>query len=415
MVRTFFSDLTGANCRLGDQALVSLSASEDIDADYDTASAVTIAPGGPCAKGAVVQSIEGGLSTGHWVIEDPVVNRSGERTWRRRAGAGYAHVPLVAYHLRRKGYLEARATLSKATCGADHYPPRFCTTQRYAQICAEIDAAYHSDKTISSQEALKRRRAWIPVHGAEYIFAQVCRWVGLACQFDARLDCCADEYQPLDKPAMTALREIASWSGRSVFLDRSGVVHVFDWPEVFGRGGGHPWPAATLEEEIHDTLYRASHVTVVGHGYWHETVTIPAQPDREDPMHPGNIWPGHPAYTVSRYSKLVAVEVTEGLGGIEGSRPVVERIEINDYPISPTVAQRIARERLARIAIGGGISLWRGPAEGCQSVCPLATTATRVTRSLNWNGNAYRYEIEIAAPRTAITWGSGGWNETGWW
>jgi hypothetical protein len=88
--------------------------SEDVDADYDTASVVTLGPDGLFAIGSVLETVEGGVSTGRWEVEDPVQSVSGEKTWRRREGsAGYAHIPLCSYKLRRKGYMAARATLSR--------------------------------------------------------------------------------------------------------------------------------------------------------------------------------------------------------------------------------------------------------------------------------------------------------------
>jgi hypothetical protein len=416
-MRTFFTSLTGANCRLGDQALISLSVTEDIDADYDTASAVTIAPGGPFTKGSYVSTVEGGVTTGLWVVEDPVINRSGAKTWRRRVGAGYTHVPLVAYRLRRAGYLQGRSTLSKSNpkIGADHYPPRFCSWVHWGRITAAIDTKLRNGE-IDNREAIKQRNAWRPVYNAEYIAAQICSWVGMPIRFDAHLDVCADEYQPVDKPAMTALREVASWSGRSVFLDRNGVIRIFDWPELFSRGGSVPLPAAVLEEEIHDSLYPISHVTVVGHGYATGGYWVPGDPGgpRLDPRLPP--WrDAQPGYWRPS-NALVAIEITESLAGPEAACPTIERIEINDYPITPTIAQRIARERLARVALAAGVGKWRGPATaGSSAIHPLSTKAFTVNRTLDWTGNGYRYEIEITAPRSSIGWGSGGWNASGWW
>ena len=42
MGQVFFENLTGANCNLSGQAIISLQVSEDADADYDTASAVAL-------------------------------------------------------------------------------------------------------------------------------------------------------------------------------------------------------------------------------------------------------------------------------------------------------------------------------------------------------------------------------------
>ena len=62
----------------------------------------------------------------------------------------------------------------------------------------------------------------------------------------------------------------------------------------------------------------------------------------------------------------------------------------------------MARERLARAYLQANASRWIGPAEGCQSMRPLENRVLSVTRSLYWNGQAYRYEIAVAAARGAV-------------
>jgi hypothetical protein len=410
-MRTFFADLTGANCTLGGQTLISLSVTEDIDADYDTASAVCLAPEGPYPKGAGADLQEGGVITGKWTIDEWVTNRSGERTWRKRAGSpGYAHIPLVSYRLRRFHWLEARSTLSRVKLSATNYPPKFCTAKRHAQIIEDLRAQRDKGE-ITSQECNKQISAWHPVNSAGAMIQQICAWVGLTVQIGATLDCCADEYIPVDKPAMTAIREVASWSGRSVFLDRNGVVRIFDWPSLFSSGS-MPTPAAILEEEIHDGIFDASHVTVCGSGNPLVWTDPEAGRPRANPRLPyREATPGG----WSPSEKVVAIDVTEALLGIEATYPVAERIEIRDYKISPTIAQRIARERLARIAMGASPLVLRGPASGCQSIHPLTSHVSRVTRTLDWTGTGYKYEIEITSPRLALTWPTGSWNATGWW
>lgn|GEM_PF-5475964 len=384
MSQTFSQLLTGANCTLGGQTIISLSVTEDVDADYDTASAVCLAPAGAHAKGVSVQSVEGGISTGFWTVEDPVRVRSGARTWRRKAGeAGYRHLPLVSYRLRRQGYLAARSTLSAANLGADNFPPRFCTLAFLSAYTAELNERWLRGE-LHAREVQNLRRSWHPVYSATDVASTICSWVGLPVQFRVGLPVMPDEYTPLGKPVIAALREVASWSGASVYLDRSGTLVVYDWQETYSRGGQIPQPAAVLDEERHDALYPVTHVTVVGSGY------------------------------AGSYRQQQAVEVTESLTAARGERPVEERIEIREYPINPALAQKIARERLSRIALEAGIVRYRGPAEGSQGIRPLTNRVFSVSRTLEWDGTKYRYEIDLTAPQAGMVWNAS-LPANGWW
>ena len=71
----FPQGLDGSNCLLESQTLINLLATETAQADYDTASAVTLAPGGPFSKGDYLGTVEGGVETGVWVVEDACVNK----------------------------------------------------------------------------------------------------------------------------------------------------------------------------------------------------------------------------------------------------------------------------------------------------------------------------------------------------
>jgi hypothetical protein len=363
---------------------MSLSATEDLEADYDTASAVCLAPGGKAARGSAVQSIEGGTSTGYWTVEDAVTIRSGGRTWRKKAGASsYAHLPLVSYRLRRKGYLQARSTLSAPNIGSDNFPPKFCTLQFLWAYTTELNERWRRGE-LHALEVQNLRRSWHPVYSATDVVSTICSWVGLPVSFRVGLPVMPDEYTPIGKPVIAALREVASWSGASVHLDRNGTLVVYDWLETYSRGGQIPQPAAVLEEERHDALYPVTHVTVVGSGY------------------------------AGAYQQQTAVEVTESLTAATGERPVEERIEIREYPINPSLAQKIARERLSRIALEAGIVRYRGPAEGSQSIRPLAARVFSVTRTLEWDGTKYRYEIDLTAPQAGMVWNAA-LPANGWW
>ena len=409
---TYFESLTGANCTVGGQTIISLTATEDMEADYDTASAICLAPGGIHDRGTQVQTVEGGVSTGLWITDDAAWIYSGRKTWRRRSGTdAYTHLPLVSYRLRRKGYLQARATISRATLGTDNYPPKFCTQQRMYEINQEINARIKAGE-LTYYAANRERGTWRPVAGAADIIRTVCGWVGLPVSFRVNLKACAEEYMPVGKTALAVCKEVASWSGASCHLNRSGTLVVYDWQQVYGQASSVPMPQSLLEIEEHQAVPSPTQVTVVGKGYKGVVVDRPAKPAG---WSPSGIWrPAQPAatYISGRHEK--AVEVTESIGVPGGGRHVEERIEINNYPLDPQLAQAIARERLARAELQALSGTYQGPAEGCQSYAPITHRIFSVTRTLNWTGSAYRYEITICGPRATMSWGSI-LDDSGWW
>ncbi len=396
---TFNADLTGANCHLSGQPFISLQVTEDLDADYDTASAVCLAPGGGHAKGSVVQTVEGGVSTGWWHVDEVVSIRSGERTWRKRADtAQWSHLPLYQYRLRRTGYLAARSTLSAANIGSDNFPPRWCPQDEYQRMTLDMFMAF-SRGELDYFEMSSVLGSWRPVAGAADVIRQICAWVGLAVEFRCALSVMAPEYEPVGKPAVTACKEVASWSGASCFLDRSGTLVVYDWMDTFARGGRTvPMPAAVLSEEEHDAIYPSNVATVIGSERWWGYTPAVWNPETRTFDGGGFGWQSR------------AVEMSEHLVRATNERPVEERIEIRDHFITPELARRVARERLARIALQAGVGRWRGPAEGSQAYCPLDYHVFEITRSLEWTGTMYRYEIEIVGPRSAIAWPDDGWD-----
>jgi len=313
--------------------------------------------------------------------------KSGERTWRRKAGeSGFRHLPLVQYKLRRRGYNRLRSTLSTANIGTDNWPPKFCTMGRFSEITSELLAQRLAGE-ISSWELLKIRNSWHPVYNAGDIISTMCSWVGQPVAFGCSLTGpCAPEYEPMGKPVISACKEVASWGGASCYLDRNGTLIVYDFANQYGRGGSSvPMPKAVLSEELHDSLYQTSVVTVVGWGY------------------------------ATKYRKVTPIEWSEGLGRASGERAVEERIEIGEYPITPEVAQKICRERLTRVALAAGAGTWTGPAEGSQAYAPLTHRVLSVDRTLEWDGSKYRYEISVTGPRSYMGWGSTLSSEGWWW
>jgi len=409
---TYFESLTGANCTVGGQSIISLTVTEDMEADYDTASAICLAPGGVHARGAQVQTIEGGVSTGYWVVDDAAAITSGSRTWRRRQGEyAPAHLPLVSYRLRRKGYLEARATLSKSTLGADNYPPKFCTRHRMGEINDDITARVKAGE-LTYLRAAQERGSWRQVAGAADIIRTVCGWVRLPVSFRVNLGACAEEYLPVGKSALAVCKEVASWSAASCHLDRGGTLVVYDWQQVYGQGSPIPLPPSLVECEEHQALASPTQVTVVGKGYRGKVVERPAEPGHWSAS--GRVWhPAQPAVREVVGRVETAVEVTESIGA-PGGRHVEERIEINHYPLDPQLAQAIARERLSRAELLALSGTYEGPAEGCQSYTPVTHRIFNLSRTLTWTGQAYRYEISITGPRAVMTWGDI-LDDTGWW
>ena len=414
-MRTFFEGLTGANCTLGGQTIISLSATEDMDADYATASAVCLAPNGKHARGSVVQSVEGGASTGYWEVEDPVELRSGERTWRRKAGeASYRHLPLASYRLRRKNYKVTRGTLSKATVGASNFPPKFCTWERWNDLNTELNQKV-KDGELDFFAARREARSYHVVAGPTDIIATCCRWFGMQVYYLARLEACPPEYTPVAKTLMIVVKEVAGWSGASVYLNRLGNFVVYDWREVYNRGGSVPQPRAVMEKEEHDGLYPFTQCTVIGKGrgrYW-----VPPEPGR---FRPPGANPDIPQYVPPRagywriLDTIYPVEVTSTAALASGEKHVEQRIEINDYEIHPTLAGRLAGLQVARAMLMAATVTYKGPAEGSQAVNPVDYKVFTVQRNLEWTGTAYRYFIEITGPRWNVDNG-GGTSVNGWW
>ena len=413
--RQFFRELNGSNCTLGGQTLINFLATESAEADYDTASAVCLAPGGPWAEGSILESVEGGVSTGGWCVEDRCVSKKAESTWRRREGQGFAHVPLVAYKLRRMGYLQARTTLSYPLLGAQKYPPKFCTyTYRDRTLAPDLDdqlkpADQGGKGTIDYWEYQKRLAAWHTVGSAAEIIGVIAGWVGLTVVVNCQLPECADQYSPVDKPAATAIREIAAWSGASCFLDRLGRLQVYDFAATFPGGTG-PRPATTLDEEDHKGLVSPTHVCLVG--TCQPSVWIPPVPGgpRADPALPyRQPEPGRWQAT----GDTAAVMVTEKLNVNEAAHPVTERIEIRDYQVTPLMLEKIGKERLAQAAAAAHYGQYSGPATGCQNVQPLKNQVLQVTRRLDWTGTFYRYEMDIKVAKGLPS--GGGTSDVGWW
>lgn len=395
----FSRNLTGANCTVGGQTIISLSVTEDIDADYDTASAVCLAPGGSHAKGSIVQTVEGGVSTGYWHIDEVVTLRSGQRTWRSSGGGAFSHLPLYQYRMRRKGWLAARATLGPMVIGRENFPPKWVPFVSYQLMLADMSAAIGAG-SLTWQDLWDTTAGMRPVGSAEDIIRQICAFVGLSVSFRCTLPVLAPEYSPVNKPVITALREVASWSGASVMLDRNGRVVVYDWQDVFSRGGSTvPMPAALLEEEEHDAIPSVNAVTVVGTDRWWAPQPATWNAERMAFDGGGFGW------------ATAAVEVTESIVRADNEWPVEQRTEISDYFITPELARKLAREQLSRAALLAGVGTYRGPAEGSQAICPVASHCFAVSRSLEWDGSKYRYEIEITGPRASIGWpDDGGWD-----
>ncbi|MBN1320732.1 MAG: hypothetical protein JXA87_07825 [Thermoleophilia bacterium] len=409
---TYFQNLTGANCLVGGQTIISLSVTEDMDADYDTAAAICLGAGGNLSPGQVVETVEGGWSTGLWVVDSASAIASGPKTWRRKAGEGFTHLPLVSYRLRRKGYLQARATVSKGTLGKDNYPPKFCTKRRWEELVRELQGKAR-DGEISFFDAYKETGSWQAVAGAGEIIETACKWVRLPIAIGVQLSKCPEEYIPVGKSIMAMCKEVAGWSGASCHLDRYGTLRVYDWQQVYNSGAELPMPASLVEAEEREGLAFPTQVTVVGKGYRGAVVERPADPGHWSAS--GRVWvPAQPAVSYISGRAEKAVEVTESLPLPAGGSHVEERIEITSYHIDPQLAQLIARERLSRSLLAAVSGTYSGPGEGYQAYCPVEFPIFTLNRRLNWNGSAYRYEVEITGPRVSIDWGAPS-DEGGWW
>lgn len=405
--------LVPASCTLGGQPIVSLTVTESADADYDTASCVTVGSAG--GKGDVVESIEAAVSTGYWEVEDRVLMYS-DRTlkWDPDTGEPF-HLPLVSYSLRRKGYMAARATISRDMV-AGSYPPRFCSSDYYWALVpvlanrifaamgalgvaadADAQAAARAALTAAVTDQTNRLGALRPVGAPSEIVAAICSWVGLSVTGASLLTAMPNEYTPAGKTVITALKEIAGWSGCSVRLHRSGALEIYNWSTAFG-GGSAPHPANVFSEEQHDGLYPTNQFTVVGTSYsggtlgqWDHSTTPPT-------------WvPWDPTTgTVANPEAISAVESTAKIQAADGEYCVEERVEVKDYNITSALAQSLARGRAARVLLAASIVRRSGPGLGSQTYTPVTHRLFSVSRSLEWTGSKYRYTVTMDAPSGSL-------------
>jgi hypothetical protein len=403
---------SGANCTLGGQTLINWLATESVDSDYDTASAITIGPAGPFPKGTSLRSIEGGVDTGGWVVEDASKELDGSRTWRSKSGSAMAHIPLVSYSLRRVGYLQARTTLSEDCVGRGAYPPQFCTPDYMTYtilggqpltdgsggtspgLLTDLAAGKIDQPTVWA-----RKQSWQVVTGAQDMILQIAALAKVNVNFQVGLPGCASNYAPADKPALTAIKEIAAWSGASCWLDHEGVIQVFGWEQAFA-GVCQARPGYVLTSETHQNLYSPTHVTVVGtmqgqtwvpptQGRWVSGRVDPdgtVIPPRYEPPRAGYSAPAGPPTPQCVVVALACPEATY---------PVNERIQIQDYNITINLAAAMAKERLAYVHLMATASKWSGPGEGHQSLHPLTQNILEVTRRLDWSGSYYKYTLDI--------------------
>jgi hypothetical protein len=378
--------------------LISLTVTEDVDADYATAAAVCLAPGGPHSTGEVVQTVEAGVSTGYWVVEDPVTLKSGQKTWRRWNGADFAHMPWVTYKLRRKGYHQARGTLGKVNTGSDDSPPKYWSVDHERRMNAALFAAVAKGDWAgpagaqspmwAAQNAMKGHRT---ASTGDDVIRHMCSLMGITATIMAKSPTMVEEYIPIGKPLMTAVKEVASWSGNSVYLGRNGDLVVYNFATEYASGSP-PHPGIVLEEEHHDALYPYTFVTVIGeHRSWDNVMVIT----------PG---PFFPVTTLETREVTVPVEWSEGIAATPGTKHIEERLEVREYSLTPAMAQKIARERLMRAALGAGTIVRRGYADGCQSIQPVYSKCFSVTRNLEQSEGKFSYTIDITAPYAGMQW-----------
>lgn len=408
MSEPLFADFNGSNCLVGGMTAVSFSSTEDINADYAMATAVC--KGGEQTKGAEVEAIIGGASLGSWVIDDWRIVASGPETWRRPQGGSYGHISLVHLTLRRKGWLQARSTLSKSLLGSDRYPPMFCSAEHYEDLRDDaMERARNGD--IHYAQAYRELGSWIVVSSGQEIISHLCGLAGLAVSFRASCGCVAPEYLPVSKSIMAACREVASWSGADCYLARDGTLIVYDFNEVFNRGQRQPQPSIVTKIEYGENIPYINQCTVVGRGtyrYWVPPTPPRIRPPGGNPLLPSYV-PGRPGYW--RYGASKAVEVTIT---VPDGLPIVEqRIEINEYEITPSVASMIAKAVLGKAALAAYYASYTGPGMGCQGYEPVNSACFAVKNQLTWNGTAYRYFATIEGTRAVVPFTEE--SNSGWW
>lgn len=406
----FSENLTGANCHLSGQTILSLQVTEDAGTDFASASVTTLAPGGPHALRSVVETVEGGVSTGSWVVVKRTVLNSGEKTWRRRDGdAAYRHLSYVTYTLRRAGYLEARATISKGNVGADNWPPKFWSAEWWRLHSRDLTHRWLWGELTWWEYDQALRGALIVSSGNDLI-SRLAGWFGLSVSFWVSCPVLPEEYVPVGQTLLSAIREVASWSAADVYLGRSGLV-VYSFEDVFSRGRSVPRPTAVLEREVVDEVPDTSLITVVGEEYGYQQVI--AEEAHREKIEDENgdeqwVWVP-PKRELERQAH--AVERSTHITGAEPD--VEERHEIKEYSLTEAIAQKICRQKIARLVLENELTVWRGPGEGSQSIEPLFSQVLGINRSLQWDGTKYRYEIDIRGPKGRLSWNRP--KVEGWW
>jgi len=399
---TYSENLNGANCHLSGQTMLSLQITEDAGTDFATGTVTSLAPNGAHALGAIVETVEGGVSTGLWVVVKRTVLQSGEKTWRRRDGdANYRHLPYVTYRLRRAGYLECRATISQANVGVDNWPPRFCSYEGYRiKEWGLYQQQLHGE--ITFWDYMAGLEGLITVGSGAELIQRIAGWFGLTVQFWVNCPILPEEYNPVGSTLLSAVKEIASWSGADVYLGRSGLI-VYSFDAVFGQGRALPRPASVAVHEEVEELQGTTLVSVIGEKYSHQMTLEEWGSRGED-----GAWIP-PTWGFARTAE--AVEYSTQIGGV--ALHVEERLEIKEHSVSDALARRISQQKIGRLILENALHVWRGPAEGSQNVQPLANGVLGVNRTLQWQGAKYRYEIDIRGPQTELGWSAD--DTGGWW
>ena len=221
MGRTFFQNLNGSNCHLGGQAIISL-----------------------CHRGHRRRLRHRFLSP--WPLSDSPPSARSSTPWRVESRPAGGRSRIGGAHLRTKTWRrrgEARGTPTSPSDlltpaqglhgGSDHpfqgqgpsddYPPKFWS--RSAFITDRWELSTSGGRDPGGFEIASRLASWRVMGRAAQLrpsaAGSVSRFISAPASPTAQ-----QSYMPVDKPAMTAVREVASWSGPSVMLDHNGALHL---------------------------------------------------------------------------------------------------------------------------------------------------------------------------------------------
>jgi hypothetical protein len=383
-----YDRFNGSTCTAGGRPIISLSTNEGALSDYATASCVVLAGDSPDGVRAAMDTYEGGEFTGHWEVESC---NSLKDTSQTLYGTS-SHIPLFAYKLKRLNWSKFRATLSKSNLGKNVYPLRFMTEDEY-----KLQKDAFNSK--NPKPATDPTKGFLIIKNGFDIIKYIGIYMGVIDDIDmgsaGGLTLCAPSYVPADQVTLSAIKEVASWSGYSTYLDRNGRLTFYrpidkfmgkfklDIPYISAREYNASVPDITYSKVIGN--YGWSNADGSDKPFFYRKVlggftsTSPGIMTRE-----------------TFYEAIPNENFTEAYARISSysGKHVETRRAVSEYKLSPELGMRMAQTDIMLSLMQGNNLHTRGIADGEQHIEPLQNGVIDVTRSLTWSGDHYTYEVD---------------------